>query len=248
MFAVIGGAQVLLFLLRKAWAPNLRLEHNELIGWHVSVLGTTYAVVLGFMLFAVWNDFKAAEINAENEANSLVNVFRFAEAFPPAQRDQIQNLAIRYSDLALTEEWPAMDRQSTSPSFLRVAQEQWDVIMKIQTKSPSETVAFDRMSTELTSLTQSRRVRELQSRTSLPPVLWAVLVAGCALTIVSSCMFGTENFRLHIVQVLVLSLLISLILVAIADINRPFQGSVHVPPTAFEHARDTFRSLLSARR
>jgi hypothetical protein len=42
---------------------------------------------------------------------------------------------------------------------------------------------------------------------------------------------------LHIVQVTAFSLLIWLVLVAIADINRPYQGSVHVGDYAFRRAQ-----------
>jgi hypothetical protein len=53
-------------------------------------------------------------------------------------------------------------------------------------------------------------------------------------------MFGIDNFMLHAVQVVSLTLLLALILVAIADIDRPFQGVVHVHPRGFERAREAF--------
>ena len=45
------------------------------------------------------------------------------------------------------------------------------------------------------------------------------------------------NGVLHVIQVGAFTLLISLVLVAIADINRPFQGSVHVSDNAFRRAQ-----------
>jgi hypothetical protein len=56
-------------------------------------------------------------------------------------------------------------------------------------------------------------------------------------------MFGIDNFGLHCLQVVSLALLISLILIAIADIDRPFQGVVHVSSRGFERARETFADL-----
>jgi len=50
-------------------------------------------------------------------------------------------------------------------------------------------------------------------------------------------MFGAANGPLHVIQVSAFALLISLVLVAIADINRPFQGSVHVSDYAFRRAQ-----------
>jgi hypothetical protein len=83
---------------------------------------------------------------------------------------------------------------------------------------------------ELRGLTQHRRLRAMQAREALPGILWAVLVAGGIITVASSCFFGVTNFRFHLLQVLVLSFLISLVLVAIADIDQPYQGAVRIAP------------------
>ena len=64
-----------------------------------------------------------------------------------------------------------------------------------------------------------------------------MLIVGGVLTIISACMFGQDNVLLHGIQVFALSFLIALALVAIADIDRPFQGGVHVNDTAFRHAQ-----------
>ena len=55
----------------------------------------------------------------------------------------------------------------------------------------------------------------------------------------SSCLLGSDYPGLHMLQPVTLTLLLSLALVAIADMNRPFQGSVHVEPTGFENAKRT---------
>lgn len=88
-------------------------------------------------------------------------------------------------------------------------------------------------------MTEHRRIRLLQSRKRLPAILWAVLLVGGIVTVGSTCLFGIEDFKLHVVQVFEISFLISLLLVSIAAIDRPFQGQVHVPPEAFRYAIDT---------
>lgn len=84
---------------------------------------------------------------------------------------------------------------------------------------------------EISSITEHRRIRQLQSQTTLPGILWAVLIVGATITIMSSCLFGSDYPVLHMPQLVTWTSLLSLALVAIADINRPFQGSVHVEPT-----------------
>ena len=87
------GALLFLRILDHFWPSSRRRDHNDIIGWQVSVLGTTYAVIMGFMLYAVWTSYQSAEINADAEANCLVSVFRLADGLPTAQRDQVHQLA-----------------------------------------------------------------------------------------------------------------------------------------------------------
>ncbi len=231
---------VFLFLMRRFWPSSQRREHNEIIGWQVSVLGTTYAVIMGFMLYAVWTDFNSAEMTADAEANCLVNVYRLSEGLAPAERDSIQRLSRAYADAMINEEWPAMNEGSLSLSGHRIVQQLWSITMQAKPASLSEQTSYNHVLTELTNMTEHRRVRELQSKSKLPGILWTVLIVGGVITTLSSCLFGTENFKLHAMLVFSLSLLLALALVAIADIDRPFRGAVHVNPLGFEHARDTF--------
>lgn len=229
-----------LWALRFLWPSSLRREHNEIIGWQVSVLGTTYAVIMGFMLYAVWTDFTAADITANAEATSLVNVFRLAEGLPSAQRDQIQKLARDYADSMLNDEWPAMQNRQLGTGGHPIVEQLWSTAIHTMPANASEQASQGEILAELAAMTQSRRLRQLQSQSNLPTVLWVVLIVGGVITTLSSCLFGTESFKLHVIQVLSLSFLLSLALVAIADIDRPFQGAVRVNPTGFAHARDIF--------
>jgi len=236
----IAVALGFLWILKRFWPSVQRRDHNDIIGWQVSVLGTTYAVIIGFMLYAVWTTLQSAEINADNEANCLVNAFRLADGLPAAQRVQVHQLARRYAEVVINEEWPAMLQGRLQPSGHGVIQELWTALLQTRPGNFSEQNSMTMTLAEISSMTEHRRMRELQSGTKLPPILWMVLIVGGIITTLSSCLFGTENFKLHCVQVISLTLLLSLALVAIADIDRPFQGAVHVNPTGFERARSTF--------
>jgi ABC-type branched-subunit amino acid transport system permease subunit len=93
---------------------------------------------------------------------------------------------------------------------------------------------------EISTMTEHRRLRQLESQSKLPMILWLLMISGGVITTLSACLFGTEHFKLHALQVTSLTLMLSLALVAIADIDRPFQGSVHIQPSGFERARATF--------
>src|SRR5258708_22210978 len=109
--------------------------------------------------------------------------------------------------------------------------------MSKKLEPPSQVVAEDPSLSELVALTEHRRTRLLQSMYRLPAIFWAVLLIGGFLTIASASMFGSANTRLHALQAFSFTLLITLVLLAIADVNQPFRGMVHVSNFAFVRAR-----------
>jgi hypothetical protein len=73
-------------------------------------------------------------------------------------------------------------------------------------------------------------------------MLWCVLLVGGTLTIVSACLFGTESVKLQGLHVFSISLLVSLSLVAIANIHRPFHGLIHIGDDAFRRVQQSMQA------
>jgi hypothetical protein len=219
------------------WPAESRRAHNDLIGWQLSILGTTSAVIIGFMLYTVWIDFGAADLNTEAEANSVVNLYRLADGLAPQQGAKLKVLARAYGDAVAEQEWPEMARNTLPVESREITRQMWLTLMESKGSSPTEITAEDHALYELSALAGYRRIRLVQCVSRLPGVLWWVLLVGGTVTVASTCMFGASNGALHVIQVGAFTLLISLVLAAIADINRPFQGSVHVSDYAFRRAQ-----------
>src|SRR5258708_2006043 len=94
---------------------------------------------------------------------------------------------------------------------------------------------------ELAGLPEHRHTRLLQSKYRLPAIFWGVLLVGGLLTIASASMFGSGNAMFHALQVFSFTLLITLVLLAIADVNLPFRGWVHISNFAFVRAQENMK-------
>jgi hypothetical protein len=239
----VAAATLFLFLVTRISAAHARKDSNDFTGAVVAVIGTTYAVILAFTLAGVWAMFQQAQANEEQEANALVNVFRIASQLKDPNARAIQELCVRYADNALAKEWPAMQNEQDLPEGNQMINEFWTLAGEAQAHAQPDAIAAYQLMEELRGLTQYRRIRAMQSHESLPIILWTVLIAGGIITVASSCFFGVPNFRFHLLQVLVLSFLIALVLVAIADIDQPYQGNLTVDPRGFQFAADTLHKL-----
>jgi hypothetical protein len=239
--ACVMAALAFLFIVTRTSAAHARKESNDFTGAVVAVIGTTYAVILAFMLSGVWNMLQQAQANAEQEANALVNIWRLGGEIQPDLSQQMRSLSLKYAEDVVSLEWPAMESSKPMPpESTQVMQQLWKLAGQSQAQAKSDSIATYQLLEELRTLTECRRIRLMHSREQLPWILRAVLVAGGIITVAAACFFGVPSFRFHVLQVVVLTFLISLVLVAIADLDRPYQGNEIVRPTGFQSAIGVF--------
>ena len=64
-----------LVLVQRMVPVELRKQHNDVAGFIYAVLGIAYAVLLGLVVVAAWEQFQTARNTTEREASELAEVF-----------------------------------------------------------------------------------------------------------------------------------------------------------------------------
>jgi hypothetical protein len=80
-----------LVLVQRLVPPDRREEHNDVAGFIYAVLGVAYAVLLAFVVIAVWQDYETAQTNVEREAHELAGVYFLASQLPEPDRTRLQD-------------------------------------------------------------------------------------------------------------------------------------------------------------
>src|SRR5215212_4692120 len=117
----VGG----LILVQRLVPTDVRRQHNDVAGFIYAVLGLTYAVLLGLMVVAVWEEWNQAATTADDEASSLAEIFWIADRIPESDGHHIQELARSYARVVVRDEWPLMAQEKSSP-------EAWDLLDEIR--------------------------------------------------------------------------------------------------------------------
>ena len=88
-----------------------RLEHNnEVAGFKFAVLGVIYAVLLGFAVIVVWENFRDGEAAVVGEDSAPSTVFRLADGVGPDAAATIRTAADHYGEVVTKEEGPLLAR------------------------------------------------------------------------------------------------------------------------------------------
>jgi uncharacterized membrane protein YraQ (UPF0718 family) len=234
----VGG----LVLVQRLVPIERRLAHNDVAGFIYAVLGVAYAVLLGLMVVAVWQDWQDARDSATQEANELSAVFWLAHGLPEPEARHIQGLARSYARVEVLKEWPLMRDGKSSPKAYELLDEMRASVEALHPTKDAQTVLYDNLLQRLHELGDARRARLLEAEEGLPALLWAVLLVGGVITVGFTYLFGLRSTTVHVLMVAALALVIGLVLFTVAALDFPFKGDVRIGPDAFEQALGSFES------
>jgi hypothetical protein len=233
----VGG----LVLVQRLYSTERRKQHNDVAGFIYAVLGVSYAVLLGLMLIAVWEQWNAAQDVASDEANELAGIFWFAHALPQPQGRHIQELARSYAEVVVEEEWPLMEQGRSSPKAWDTLDELRGTILGLDPPTGAQLVRYNQVLEQLHALGDARRERLLAASEGLATILWVVLIGGGVITIAFTYLFGLDNTVVHTLMVAALAMILSLSLFTVAALDYPFKGDVRIHPAAFEQVLERFQ-------
>ena len=227
-------------MVQRFGPPALREEHNDVAGFIYAVLGVAYAVLLAFVVIAVWQNYETAKTNVDTEANELAGVYFLASQLPEPQRTHVQDLARRYARVVVEEEWSMMEQGQTSPRADSLLRQLRSKLLEFDPSTEREQVLYEGGLTQLHDALDARRSRLLEVREGIPSLLWVVLVVGGVITVSFTYLFGLKSNLAHALMVAALTLLICAILFTIGEFDYPFSGVVEIRPDAFREMLHSF--------
>ncbi len=229
---VVGGAVLFTIsgsLIVHHFVPHNRLKlHHDVADPILGVMGAIYSVLIAFVVVTVWITFDKSDSNVQQEANYLADIYRDAEGLSPDFRAKVNPLLREYREAVIKYEWKTMARGQMSPEVERIMNQIWKLYTSYEPKNVAEQSFFDESVRKLNSFRELRRLRLMDSRTGINPLLWFVLAAGAVTTISFTFLFGSENFKAQLIMGVLLSATIALILFAIMSMDYPFTGSISV--------------------
>src|SRR5215217_3388573 len=174
LVAGAAGAGGLLVARRIIPAEKMR-GHNEAAGFIYATYGVVYAVLVAFVVIAVWETFAKAEEIVSEEASSLVSLYRDTTAFPEGERLALQESLRAYVQSGVDDEWPTMQRGRPSPKTERALAAIWLHYREVDLQSSMEVAIVAESFKQLNDVSEERTHRLVASRETLPAVFWPVL-------------------------------------------------------------------------
>ena len=227
----VGG----LVAVRRVVPVSALQGHNDVAGFIYAVLGVVYAVLVPFVLVVAWEEFRDAEADVAREAQTLVALRQDARQLGGPPGRQLAERAEGYARAVVEAEWPLLARGEESPAVDAALVALEDGARGLDLGDPRAAAVYGQLLDHLDDLAGQRQARVVDARAAVPGALWAVLLAGGALVVGYTYLYGVERLAAQALMTAALAAVVAMVLFVTLVVDHPFAGGMRVPP---EELRD----------
>jgi hypothetical protein len=205
--------------------------------------GVLYAVLLGFLVVAMWESYDGARANVSEEASLLVPMYRQSEDITPSQGTAMRELIRLYAEDA-TNGWSSF--QATGANTPKAKHDVNRVIKLYGTLKPTTKVEEFVTQQFLQTFSQvllDRNKRLLEATESLSWIMWLTAIGGGMVTVAMSFVLYMDKPWPQMIMTSVLAALIGLLLFITAVFDHPFQGPLAISAEPFESSLKLFDQI-----
>lgn len=235
----VGG----MLLVRRRVGVETLSSYHEVAGYLLSVVGTLYAVLLGFVVVDAMEHTQELRVLVDQEASGLCNIYLCSNGLPSVKKATIRTLCDQYADAVINDEWQAMQKGKYSVTAFKSVWSLWKEITTYTPETESEKTLHQQLVSEICTMTQNRRTRIVSSGHGMNPLLWTVLIIGAIFTVMFTYFFGVKNLRAQILMTVLVSLTLSLNVLLVFIFGSPFSGEFAIQPDSFKLDRMIFENF-----
>jgi len=234
LWVLYGGTILIVFLAFEGGFQLGRLRKRRSEGTAASPVGSMVGATLGLLAFMLSFTFATASSHFDarkqvvfEESNAIRTVYGLADMIPEPIHKKISALLREYVDVRLQKVRTREELRSFMDHSEKIHEQLWSEVMDYEVKNPGRINSFFVESLNEMIDIHAKRVT-IALRWNIPITIWILLYAVMALGISSMGFHAGLLGARGSFSYLVLVLAFSIVMVLIADLDRPRQGLFNV--------------------
>ena len=218
----LGGIG-LVAAVRRFVAAKPGEGHNEVLGMLIGAVGIFCAIVVALAVFVVWDHLTSARQAEQDEGTALIALYQDAQALPPPARARVDGAIRDYTTSVIEDQYPRLAVGESSDATARQLAHLNAVVRQyLGTSSAGDQVA---------NVARSEFELDRAAEEGMAPLLWALLLGGCALLLTMAALLTMEKAHHHAIGAVLLGGMLGASVFLILAADHPFNGPLRVPPT-----------------
>jgi hypothetical protein len=210
---------------------------NELIIHVAGRFGLVYAVLLGLLTVATFQNTKDVQDDIGREASALSTIYHSTDGYPEPLRSELKAELRDYTHYIIDKDWPAHRQGIVLVGGEHRLQVIRSNLMSYEPATKTQELLHNELLRYLDAMMVSREQRLATVTAAIPSVLWYVVVIGALLTIGFLWMLHMELMP-QIILGGTSAFFLGIMIFLIYAMDHPLQGAVSVPPDSFKSVYD----------
>lgn len=220
--------------LTRPWMRRQGDGNNDLANYYIAAVGVFYALLIGLISVATWENHSDVEATVSNEAVAISDLYRDIEGYPAEMKADLRQRLRHYVQHVIEEEWPVQRRGVEPTGEGRGVTELARRLAMFEPATAGQEIVHAEVMSQFNSFLTFRQLRLQAVGGGLPGLLWLVVLIGAAVMIGLTFFLWTDNLRIHSLLTASLGLIIGLMVFLIFTLDRPLVGRLGVEPGSFE--------------
>ncbi len=232
LFSIVG-----LFVFRSIIDVSIFGEDLGSFGGFLQIIGTLYGIMAAFTVFVVWDRYNKIKEVAEQETDSLSELYALTTYLEDDQiTTRMKNAIEGYAKAVIKRGWEKLYKGEKSNKASEVMNQIYEEIKNIKSERKRFPVIFGQMVEKFEDVSDLRTQRVTMSTERLPKSLKSLILFDSIALILAVFMLPIANFWLAIFVTLVTSGTVILTLNVIFDLDNPLApGEWSLTPESFEN-------------
>lgn len=216
-----------LVLVHRRWPELQSGEHNDASAAVVTLAGTLFAIVLGFVIITNYTRLDSTDTAVHTEAAQIAQLWVDTRSMP-GLTEPMTKLMHGYLHEIVEVDWPAMKAGDAGIARDKYLIEMVSTMQAYEPKTASEVAYYSDAVGRINDIVQFRRLRLSAAEGNLPSVLVGMIFIGALLMLLLSLTFGVRRFALHAILVCGAAAFIAFTVVLAISLAYPFSGDIGI--------------------
>jgi hypothetical protein len=198
-------------------------------------MGILFALIVGFLAVGVWDNVDRAEDAVADEASGLRSAVILSDDLPPDLEARMRALIRRQIEVAVNDEWPAMEEQRADLTTIsKPLADALHLAVGFDPGSDGQAVVQRELVASIQAALDARRHRIVVSESSINFVKWAGLISLAALTLFLIALVHSGNRTTARIAMGAFATAVAVVITMLASQDEPFAGQFGLDPGVLE--------------
>ncbi len=231
LFALVG-----FLLVRRFVLPHLKIsvDDGQWSGSVVQCMMVFYGLAVALIAVNVLQNYSGVSNIVSNEATALGGLYRDVSGYPQPIRSQLQKELRDYTVDLIHTAWPLLQHGKMPVNGIGFMNQFQATLISFEPATEGQKILHAEALHAYNNLIQARRLRLDAGDIGLPGVMWAVILAGAIIGLISTFFFKVEDAWLHGILVTLLAGFMGLVIFMILALDRPYRGDLGISPQSYQ--------------